>query len=367
MPPEDIIFGGGCRETANQKAEWSIRGNMTMYSMVDCTRWIFLYPRELERESLKLLEALQRAGQKMNYRISEPMHRAINGDRQETYIKEIEAVAEKKPKLIVCALPTNRADRYSAIKRRCLVDFGIPCQIVVKNKTMCHKNLDSIASKIAIQINCKLGGIPWMIKLPVKGLMTVGFDVSHHPRDRQRSMGALSCTMDLNVSSSFYSATMSYADGNEMVQNLDIYLKKAIEMYKRLCKALPERIIMYRDGVGEGQVPTVTEQEVNPIRKTLERIYALEGSKPNFAYIIVNKRVNARFFKKTPHQYVNPRPGTVIDNTVTMADRNDFYLVSQHVGQGTVAPTYYYVITNDTGLSTDKLQMLTFKMVSFKL
>lgn len=281
-----------------------------MYSAVDCTRWIFLYPRELEREAMNFVSVLIRAGEKMNYLITPPLHRAIDNDRQESYIKEIESIAEKNPKLIVCALPTNRADRYSAVKRRCLVDFGIPCQVIVKNKTMSHKNLDSIATKVAIQINCKLGGIPWMIKLPVKGLMTVGFDVSHHPRDRSRSMGALCATMDLNASSSFYSTTMEYRDGNEMVANIDRYLTEALQMYKNIHKCLPERIVMYRDGVGEGQIATVEAQEVNPIIKTLERIYASEKATPKFAYIIVNKRVNARFFKKTGHNFVNPRPGT---------------------------------------------------------
>lgn len=52
----------------------------------------------------------------------------------------------------------------------------------------------------------------------------------------------------------------------------------------------------------------------------------------------------------------------VIDRAVTMENRNDFYLISQHVGQGTVAPTYYNVITNTTGLSQDKIQILTYKM-----
>lgn len=47
---------------------------------------------------------------------------------------------------------------------------------------------------------------------------------------------------------------------------------------------------------------------------------------------------------------------------VTFGDRNDFYLISQHVGQGTVAPTYYNILKNDTGLDTDKMQMLTYKM-----
>lgn len=310
LPPEEIVFGQNQKETANVKAEWSIKGRTTMYSAVDCTRWIFLYPRDLERDSMNFLRALIEAGRQMNYTIAEPLHRAIDNDRQESYITEIDSVAAKKPKLIVCALPTNRADRYSAVKRRCLVDLGIPCQVIVKNKTMCHKNLNSIATKVAIQINCKLGGMPWMIKLPIKGLMTVGFDVSHHPRDRSRSMGALCATMDLNSSSSFYSTTMEYRDGNEMVANLDRYLTDALAMYKDIHKSLPERIVFYRDGVGEGQIATVEAQEVNPIQNNLGKIYAKEGASLKFAYIIVNKRVNARFFKKTGPSYVNPRPGT---------------------------------------------------------
>lgn len=140
--------------------------------------------------------------------------------------------------------------------------------------------------------------------------MTVGFDVSHHPRDRSRSMGALCATMDLNRSSSFYSTTMEYRDGNEMVQNLDRYLGEACKQYKELHKELPDRIVMYRDGVGEGQIKTVEAQEVNPIINLLERIYKQEGKTPKFAYIIVNKRVNARFFKKVGRNHVNPRPGT---------------------------------------------------------
>jgi aubergine len=35
--------------------------------------------------------------------------------------------------------------------------------------------------------------------------------------------------------------------------------------------------------------------------------------------------------------------------------------VSQHVGQGTVAPTAYNIVFNSSNLSKDKLQMLTYK------
>jgi aubergine-like protein len=29
----------------------------------------------------------------------------------------------------------------------------------------------SIATKVMLQINCKLGGAPWMVSMPMKGIM----------------------------------------------------------------------------------------------------------------------------------------------------------------------------------------------------
>ncbi|KAG5672472.1 hypothetical protein PVAND_002599 [Polypedilum vanderplanki] len=195
--------------------------------------------------------------------------------------------------------------------------------------------------------------------MPVAGLMAVGFGVSHDPRNRKRSIGAMVATMDVRVSSCFYSVTVQYKDGNEMVEKIDQHMQKAIEFYKYAVGAFPERIVYYRDGIGDSQIQFVKRQEVEPIIKTLSQIY---GSNPRFAFIIINKRTNARFFKKQGNQFINPQPGSIIDNGVTCKGRQDFYLISQHVGQGTVAPTYYNIIHNNTGLDIEKVELLTYKL-----
>jgi hypothetical protein len=105
-----------------------------------------------------------------------------------------------------------------------------------------------------------------------------------------------------------------------MVQQVDQHLKKAIGIYKDTIGALPERIVYYRDGVGDSQVQFVKKQEVDPIIKTLSDFY---GDNPKFAFIIVNKRTNARFFKRVGKQYINPKPGSVIDTGVTCRDREE--------------------------------------------
>lgn len=42
--------------------------------------------------------------------------------------------------------------------------------------------------------------------------------------------------------------------------------------------------------------------------------------------------------------------------------RYDFFLVSQHVRQGTVSPTHYIVVHDDSGMKADHMQRLAYKM-----
>ena len=44
---------------------------------------------------------------------------------------------------------------------------------------------------------------------------------------------------------------------------------------------------------------------------------------------------------------------------VTKRDWYDFFLVSQHVGQGTVSPTHYIVVHDNTGLKPDIIQKVS--------
>ena len=61
-------------------------------------------------------------------------------------------------------------------------------------------------------------------------------------------------------------------------------------------------------------------------------------------------------------QLDNPPPGSVLDHTVTKRNWYDFYLVSQHVGQGTVSPTHYVVIYDSLKLPVDAVQRISYKL-----
>lgn len=51
--------------------------------------------------------------------------------RSPSYLDCIEGILKNKPTMIMCIVPNNSADRYSAIKKKCCVDRGVPTQVIV--------------------------------------------------------------------------------------------------------------------------------------------------------------------------------------------------------------------------------------------
>lgn len=44
--------------------------------------------------------------------------------------------------------------------------FAVPTQVLVA-KNLNNKGVMSIATKVAIQMNCKVGGAPWSVSMPL--------------------------------------------------------------------------------------------------------------------------------------------------------------------------------------------------------
>lgn len=264
-------------------------------------------------------------------------------------------VCRNDPKFLVCIVSNDNADRYSVIKKALSVQRAVLSQ-VIQARSLTNKNAMSIATKVMIQISTKLGNAPWKVNIPPKGVMFIGFDVCHDTRDRSRSFAAFIASMDQNMSDVFYSSAMSHKNGEELSNSFGQLAKQAIINYQELHKELPKMIIVYRDGVGDGQIQFVIDHELTQLKKVTKELY--EDVKVKMAFLIVTKRINARFFQG-PN---NPKAGTVVDDVITLPERYDFFLVSQNVTQGTATPTNYNVIYDTSGLSPDKMQIITHKM-----
>src|ERR1700754_1586589 len=106
--------------------------------------------------------------------------------------------------MIFVVLPNNKLDLYSQVKKTLAVEKGIPSQcFLVKNVT--NKGLMSIATKVVVQMNAKLGGEPWTVKLPMKDTMFIGFDVYKGAigNTKKGSIGAMVATFSPNFTKYF--------------------------------------------------------------------------------------------------------------------------------------------------------------------
>ncbi|EDO28124.1 predicted protein, partial [Nematostella vectensis] len=177
-----------------------------------------------------------------------------------------------------------------------------------------------------------------------RSLMVCGIDVYHDKARGGRSVGGLVCSMNRSLTR-WYSDVCFQSPGQELIDGLKMLLIKgirkwhdAIRKWHDVCyltmfvslsrpsgsgmmpsgsgmmyvifnvcvlikairkwhdvnNALPERIIVYRDGVGDGQLKVVAGYEV----QQFEECFASFGEsyKPKLAVLVVQKRINTRIF-----------------------------------------------------------------------
>lgn len=274
-------------------------------------------------------------------------------------IAALRAAANDDPRIILIWCENNNEGRYNAIKKEACLHRAIPTQIITANAA--GRNL-SVATKVVLQMHTKLGRAPWGVKIPLTKLMVCGYDIS---KEGKTSFGAFVAALDIKENpTKHFSIAQEHKAQENASDAFSMFMMSALRAYKEYHKGdLPNKIIMYRDGVSEGQLEHLIASELDPLKELLRKIYKdVPEGEPRFTYIVVNKKINTRIFAKGNRGYENPPCGTVVDNTITLPERYDFFLVSQRTKQGTVAPTSYNVLEDTIQLPAAKMQMITYKL-----
>ncbi len=96
--------------------------------------------------------------------------------------------------------------------------------------------------------------------------------------------------------------------------------------------SVSDKIIIYRDGVGEGMRDMIITNEISQFKETLKGHFN-SANIPKITLIVVNKRINQRIFVKKGDEMQNPEPGTIIDSVLVENNESnkcyDFFLVPQ--------------------------------------
>uniref|UniRef100_A0A3P8QWH1 ribonuclease H n=2 Tax=Astatotilapia calliptera TaxID=8154 RepID=A0A3P8QWH1_ASTCA len=340
-------------------ADWAkeMRG-LAVISAPPLNNWLLFHTRRNSNEASSLLQNLSRVSGPLGITMGKPVMIQYE-DHQESLLAALRHSVGPQIEMVVVVLPNNRKDRYDSVKKFLCVDRPTPSQCVVARTLSRPQALMTIATKIALQMACKMGGELWSVEIPLKQLMIVGIDCYHDTAAGKRSIGALVASLNQSMSRWFSKCVLQHK-GQEIMDELKKTLSAALKEYLRFNGCLPSRIIVYRDGVGDGQLHSVVNYEVQQIMDSIKSMG--QDYNPKLSVVVVRKRISSRFFAHINGKVSNPPPGTIIDAEVTRPEWYDFYIVSQAVRSGSVSPTHYNVVYDTSGLKPDHMQRLTYKL-----
>lgn len=144
-----------------------------------------------------------------------------------------------------------------------------------------------------------------------------------------------------------------------MIADLSTMAEEHLKIFHRRNGAFPERILIFRDGVSEGQYAATMQYEHKAVLDACKRLQA--NYRPRLLICICAKRHNTRFFGGEAHidKSGNLPSGLVVDRSVTHPYAFDFFLQA-HAGRvGTARPTHYVCLLDEVNMTPDQLQQLT--------
>jgi eukaryotic translation initiation factor 2C len=276
-----------------------------------------------------------------------------------------------KPNFLFVILPSDDAVLYDCIKFVCDCQLGVPNICNIGSKFSKEKGQMQYFANVAMKFNQKLGGVNHTVELSKMAPLDAqtilfGIDVTHpSPGSNELAPSIAGVVASVDSIFSQYPASMRTQKGRqEMVEELEEMIIERLKLWqKRNQNRLPNKVIVYRDGVSEGQFRIVLETEYPAFKKAFNKLYGAESKHPKISIIVVGKRHHTRFYptkmEDTDGKTGNPQPGTVVDRAVTGEKLFDFFLLAHQGLQGTSKPAHYVVIKDDIKLGADQLQSLT--------
>lgn len=291
---------------------------------------------------------------------------------------------QHNPIFILGILYTKDTGIYNCVKQVCDVRCGVRNVNVLAEK-FANSN-DQYNANVGLKINLKLGGANQALHNKDLGIiaegktMLVGIDVTHpSPGSASTAPSVAGIVASVDATLAQWPAEVRVQGARqEMVADLETLLASRLQHWRKLNKFLPENIIVYRDGVSEGQYNKVIDEELPLLQEACKKTYPADQTKkglPRLAIVVVGKRHNTRFYPTTEQDSnrENPIPGTVVDRGVSEARDWDFFLQAHSALQGTARPAHYFTVwdeifyprypANSSGPgAADILQDLTHKM-----
>ena len=129
--------------------------------------WLIVVTKRDSNRALDFMNMMKKVCPPMGIEVTDAHVLELPNDRTETYLQAIRKEIGPHLQLVVAVFPTSRDDRYAAFKKLTCIEKPIPSQVINARTISQDKKLRSVTQKIALQINCKLGGELWAVDIPL--------------------------------------------------------------------------------------------------------------------------------------------------------------------------------------------------------
>jgi len=384
LPPPQILYGGNKMMRADN-ASWNLR-DIKFQLGAKLEKWAVICLNDEGKDDFTdqrhlgdLMEGFTNMLKSLGMAVPDkpilkrcdlPRKTHLDSNRSEAIgaILSVIKTLPGKPKLLLFILSNSDKNIYNGIKYLCDVQMDIHCVCVQAGKIRRVPGQPQYFANVALKFNAKLGGINhglhqdnlrWLNQKPT---MVVGMDVTHPGPGATKgapSIAAIVASTDSRFAQ--YPASLRVqASKKEMITELAAMMVERLNAFRQATRRLPERILVFRDGVSEGQYEQVVEIEFPALLQGCREVDP--KFRPKVTIAICGKRHHTRFYPTTEadaDRTSNTKAGTVVDKGVTTVYNFDFYLQAHAGLQGSVRPTHYVVVVDENKFGADEIQKLT--------
>ena len=390
LPTPTILYGNG--NEIPKAGQWNRNHSRRLVRCAPINTWCVVnVSHARQNHCFEFVKELVSVAGKMGIVMNPQPHYVQTTDRHaEQELKNLQRQYQDRQfwvkgfplQLLLVIKSRQDTELYNAIKRVADLEMGVASQCMLQKHLRPRQY--TYYGNLLLKINSKLGGTNFASKrdsaspeVPFANRphIILGADVTHPTGGGGNRPSVAALVGSKNREATQYTGSIRNVSGRKEIMEeigtmfLEVYDRWYEEHNKHL-KTQPngpvvhaESIIMFRDGVSEGQFKEVMQKEIEAIRRAC--FMRNNNWNPKLTYVICTKRHHARFFPTNPRdgdRSMNCLPGTCIDSGITSDQFYDFY-INSHAGiQGTSRPSKYTVLLDENCIPVDALQAFVFRL-----
>lgn len=233
LPEQSVQFHGQLMPVGNEADFNRAIGRAEVIHAVNIDRWLLVYPKREQNTARTFVHLAKRNSGPLGITVQDPIICELNSDSTDAYVIALRQRLERSLQLVMIIVPTQRNDRYSAIKRVVCCECPIPSQVLLTKTLANERTARNVVLRVLLQINCKIGGSLWSIPIPLKNVMIIGVDTFHSADKKSPSVAAFVASMNGNYTKWFSRAVIQDRK-EEMMNGLAQSLRFALKEYRRV-------------------------------------------------------------------------------------------------------------------------------------